>query len=136
MTANQLARYGRIKKYKKPRVRALKGTKRELKIKKRLKKLTPSPQKRGIIIKLAIKKPKKPNSAQRKVAKVRFSNGKVVWTYIPGPGNNLQNHAVVLLRGGRANDLPGVKYKMIRGKLDLHPHVRKRKRSKYGCKKL
>ena len=81
-------------------------------------------------------KPKKPNSAQRKIAKVRLSNGKRITCYIPGGGHTLQEHSVVLVRGGRTKDLPGVKYKLVRGKLDLIPSAgRKRARSKYGVPK-
>jgi len=78
-------------------------------------------------------KPKKPNSAQRKIAKVRLSNGKRITTYIPGGSHTLQEHSVVLVKGGRTPDLPGVKYKLVRGKLDLTPPAgRKKSRSKYG----
>jgi len=85
---------------------------------------------------LVIKKPKKPNSALRKLAKVKLSNGSIIYSYIPGIGHNLQEHGVVLVRGGRVKDLPGVKYKCIRGKYDLAGIVNRRtSRSKYGTKK-
>ncbi len=96
----------------------------------------PSPFKRGVCIKVTTKTPKKPNSALRKVARVRLSNGKEVWAYIGGEGHNLQEHAVVLVRGGRVPDLPGVRYHIVRGSLDLQGVAnRKRGRSKYGAKK-
>jgi small subunit ribosomal protein S12 len=81
--------------------------------------LDKNPQKKGVCLKLVIKKPKKPNSALRKLAKVKLSNGSIIYSYIPGIGHNLQEHGVVLVRGGRVKDLPGVKYKCIRGKYDL-----------------
>jgi small subunit ribosomal protein S12 len=95
-----------------------------------------SPLKRGVCIKVTTKTPKKPNSALRKVARVRLSNGYEVWAYIGGEGHNLQEHAVVVIRGGRVPDLPGVRYHIVRGNLDLQG-VQKRKqgRSKYGTKK-
>ena len=95
-----------------------------------------SPQKRGVCLRVYTKAPKKPNSAVRKLAKVRLSNGFEVIAYIPGEGHNLQEHSVVLLRGGRAKDLPGVKYKVIRGIYDTQGvKGRKQARSKYGTKK-
>ena len=95
-----------------------------------------SPQKRGVCLKVYTTTPKKPNSALRKVARVRLSNGHEVISYIPGEGHNLQEHSVVLVRGGRVKDLPGVKYKVIRGILDLQGvKGRKQGRSKYGTKK-
>jgi small subunit ribosomal protein S12 len=95
-----------------------------------------NPQKKGICVRVYTKTPKKPNSAIRKVAKVRLSNKTEVIAYIPGEGHNLQEHSVVLLRGGRVKDLPGVKYKIIRGILDLQGlKDRKQSRSKYGAKK-
>ena len=95
-----------------------------------------SPQKRGVCLRVYTKAPKKPNSAVRKLAKVRLSNGFEVIAYIPGEGHNLQEHSVVLLRGGRAKDLPGVKYKVIRGVYDTQGvKGRKQARSKYGTKK-
>ncbi len=94
------------------------------------------PQKRGVCIRVYTTTPKKPNSALRKVARVRLTNGYEVTTYIPGVGHNLQEHSVVLVRGGRVKDLPGVRYHIIRGSLDaLGVQERKRSRSKYGAKK-
>jgi small subunit ribosomal protein S12 len=95
------------------------------------------PQKKGICLKLVIRSPKKPNSALRKLAKLRLTNGKKIYAYIPGEGHNLQQYSTVLMRGGRVKDLPGVKYHLIRGKLDLLGlKNRKTSRSKYGTKKL
>jgi small subunit ribosomal protein S12 len=95
-----------------------------------------NPQKRGVCLRVYTKTPKKPNSAIRKVAKIRLSNKVEVIAYIPGEGHNLQEHSVVLLRGGRVKDLPGVKYKVIRGVLDAQGlKNRKQGRSKYGTKK-
>ena len=95
-----------------------------------------SPFKRGVCIKVYTTTPKKPNSAIRKVAKVRLTNGHEVIAYIPGIGHNLQEHAVVLIRGGRVKDLPGVRYHIVRGKLDAGGvENRKRSRSKYGTKR-
>ena len=94
------------------------------------------PQKKGVCVRVFTKTPKKPNSAKRKVAKLRFSCGAKTIAYIPGEGHNLQEHSVVLLRGGSIKDLPGVKYKMIRGKYDLASiSGRSQGRSKYGTKK-
>ena len=119
-TINQLCRLGRKFKIKKKKSIALKK----------------NPQLRATCLKLTIMKPKKPNSAQRKIAKVRLSNGRKITCYIPGGGHTLQEHSVVLVRGGRTKDLPGVKYKLVRGKLDLIPSTgRKRARSKYGVPK-
>jgi len=94
------------------------------------------PGMKGVCMRVGIVKPKKPNSAERKVARVRLSNGKEVTAYIPGEGHNIQQHSVVLVRGGRAQDCPGVKYKLVRGALDLGgvPN-RITSRSKYGTKK-
>ena len=95
-----------------------------------------SPQKRGVCIKVYTTTPKKPNSALRKVARVRLSNGQEVTCYIPGEGHNLQEHSVVLIRGGRVKDLPGVRYHILRGNLDTQGVTsRKQQRSKYGVKK-
>ena len=95
-----------------------------------------SPFKRGICIKVFTVTPKKPNSALRKVARVKLSNGKEVTAYIPGEGHNLQEHSIVLLRGGRVRDLPGVRYHVIRGTLDtMGVEGRRRSRSKYGAKR-
>lgn len=94
-----------------------------------------APFKRGVCIKVTTTTPKKPNSAQRKVARVRLTNGHETWAYIPGEGHNLQEHSVVLVRGGRVKDLPGVKYHIVRGKLDSQGvKDRKKSRSKYGTK--
>jgi len=98
--------------------------------------LTGSPQKRGVCIRVYTTTPKKPNSALRKVARVRLTNGIEVTTYIPGIGHNLQEHSVVLIRGGRVKDLPGVRYHIVRGTLDsVGVQDRKQSRSKYGAKK-
>ncbi len=95
-----------------------------------------APFKRGVCVKVTTKTPKKPNSALRKVARVRLTNGYEVWAYIGGEGHNLQEHAVVLVRGGRVKDLPGVRYHIVRGSLDLQGvNNRKQGRSKYGAKK-
>jgi|SRR3989338_7425545 len=97
---------------------------------------SPSPFKRGVCIRVTTKTPRKPNSALRKVARVRLTNGQEVWAYIGGEGHNLQEHAVVLVRGGRVKDLPGVRYHIVRGSLDLQGvSERKQGRSKYGAKK-
>jgi small subunit ribosomal protein S12 len=93
------------------------------------------PQKRGVCLQVKTQTPKKPNSALRKVARVRLSNGKEITAYIPGEGHNLQEHSVVLVRGGRVRDLPGVRYHIVRGTLDaLGVEDRRRSRSKYGTK--
>lgn len=95
-----------------------------------------APFKRGVCVRVTTKTPKKPNSALRKVARVRLTNGHEVWAYIGGEGHNLQEHAVVLVRGGRVKDLPGVRYHIVRGSLDLQGvQNRKRGRSKYGAKR-
>lgn len=95
------------------------------------------PQKKGICMKLVLRTPKKPNSALRKLAKIRLSNKKRIYGYIPGEGHNLQEYSTVLIRGGRVKDLPGVKYHLVRGKLDfLGLKNRKTSRSKYGTKNL
>jgi small subunit ribosomal protein S12 len=102
----------------------------------RKKKTISAPQRSGICIKVLIMKPKKPNSAQRKVARVKLSTGEIVKAYIPGEGHNLQEHGQVLVRGGRVQDLPGIRYKCIRGKYDLSGVIgRATRRSKYGVKK-
>jgi len=95
-----------------------------------------APFKRGVCVKVTTKTPKKPNSALRKVARVRLTNGYEVWAYIGGEGHNLQEHAVVMIKGGRVPDLPGVRYHIVRGALDLQGvQNRKQGRSKYGAKK-
>ena len=119
-TINQLIRKGREKVSKKTKAPALDSC----------------PQKRGVCTRVMTVTPKKPNSALRKVARVRLSNGIEVTAYIPGIGHNLQEHSVIILRGGRVKDLPGVRYHIIRGAKDtLGVEDRKRSRSKYGTKK-
>lgn len=119
-TISQLIRKGRREKGKKNRSPALKSC----------------PQKRGVCLQVRIKKPRKPNSAQRKVTWVRLSSGREVIAYIPGETHNLQEHNVVLVRGGRVKDLPGVRYHVVRGTLDcIGVADRKQGRSKYGAKK-
>jgi small subunit ribosomal protein S12 len=98
--------------------------------------LQSSPQKRGVCVRVYTQTPKKPNSALRKVARVRLTNGIEVTTYIPGVGHNLQEHSIVLIRGGRVKDLPGVRYHVVRGTLDaVGVDGRRRSRSKYGTKR-
>ncbi len=98
--------------------------------------LNKCPQRRGVCLQVKTMTPKKPNSALRKIARVRLSNGKEVTVYIPGEGHNLQEHSIVLVRGGRVRDLPGVRYQVIRGALDtLGVDGRKQARSRYGAKK-
>ncbi len=104
--------------------------------KSKVKDLESSPQKRGVCIQVKTVTPKKPNSALRKVARVRLSNGKEVTAYIGGEGHNLQEHSIVLVRGGRVRDLPGVRYHIVRGSLDcLGVEARRKGRSKYGTKR-
>ena len=132
-TLSQLAKRGRSKRVKKTRSTALK---RLFNAKDRQYTDFNSPQKRGVVTLVKTMTPKKPNSALRKVARVRLSNGNEVWAYIGGEGHNLQEHAVVLVRGGRVPDLPGVRYHIVRGSLDLQGvSGRKSSRSKYGAKK-
>ncbi len=119
-TLNQLVRKGRKK------------------IKKKLKRpdLEKCPQRKGVCLQVMTRTPKKPNSALRKVARVRLTNGREVTAYIPGEGHNLQEHSIVLVRGGRVRDLPGVRYHIVRGTLDASGvDDRRRSRSKYGAKK-
>ena len=131
-TFNQLVKHGRQDKTYKSKSPALQKGVNSL---KKVATDISSPQKRGVCTKVAIKTPKKPNSAQRKVARVRLTNGIEVWGYIPGIGHNLQEHSVVLIRGGRVKDLPGVRYHIIRGKLDTQGVAkRNQSRSKYGAK--
>ena len=119
-TIQQLVRKGRADKVSKNKTPALKG----------------SPQRRGVCTRVYTTTPKKPNSALRKVARVRLSSGVEVTAYIPGVGHNLQEHSMVLVRGGRVKDLPGVRYKIIRGALDTQGvKNRKQARSRYGAKK-
>ncbi len=132
-TFSQLARKGRKKKTKKSRSTALR---RLFNAKDQVYKNTPSPQKRGVVTLVKTMTPKKPNSALRKVARVKLSNKTEVTAYIQGIGHSLSEHGIVLVRGGRVKDLPGVKYHIIRGKFDLAGvESRKRSRSKYGTKK-
>ena len=119
-TVSQLVRVGREKLKSKTDSPALQG----------------SPQKRGVCVRVFTSTPKKPNSALRKVARVRLTNGIEVTTYIPGVGHNLQEHSIVLIRGGRVKDLPGVRYHVIRGTLDaVGVQNRRQGRSKYGAKR-
>ncbi len=132
-TINQLVRKGRKTAATKSKSPALMRVTNNLKTKSYEK---PAPFKRGVCVKVTTKTPKKPNSALRKVARVRLTNGYEVWAYIGGEGHNLQEHAVVMLRGGRVPDLPGVRYHVVRGSLDLQGvNNRKKGRSKYGAKK-
>jgi small subunit ribosomal protein S12 len=132
-TINQLVRKPRVRAAHKSKAPAL-GTIQNT-LKTRYYKQN-APLKRGVCIKVTTKTPKKPNSALRKVARVRLTNGQEVWAYIGGEGHNLQEHAVVLVRGGRVPDLPGVRYHIVRGTLDLQGvQGRKQGRSKYGTKK-
>lgn len=119
-TINQLVRFGRAKIAKTEKSPALQS----------------NPQRRGVCVRVYTTTPKKPNSALRKVARVRLTNGIEVTAYIPGIGHNLQEHSIVLVRGGRTKDLPGVRYKIVRGALDTAGVAkRKQSRSKYGAKK-
>ncbi len=119
-TINQLVRKGRASVKKKNKVPALSAC----------------PQKRGVCTRVYTTTPKKPNSALRKVARVRLSNGQEVTAYIPGEGHNLQEHSIVLIRGGRVKDLPGIRYHILRGVLDTQGvNNRKQSRSKYGAKR-
>jgi small subunit ribosomal protein S12 len=119
-TFNQLVRKGRTQRSRKSNSVALAG----------------NPQKRGVCVRVFTTTPRKPNSALRKVARVRLTNGKEVTTYIPGEGHNLQEHSIVLIRGGRVRDLPGVRYHVVRGALDTAGVTnRKQSRSLYGAKR-
>jgi small subunit ribosomal protein S12 len=119
-TINQLIRKGRKPQIARNKVPAMEGC----------------PQKRGVCTRVYTTTPKKPNSALRKVARVRLTNGFEVTSYIPGEGHNLQEHSVVMIRGGRVKDLPGVRYHIIRGKLDTQGiNDRRQRRSKYGAKR-
>ena len=131
-TFNQLVRHGRQSAAYKSKAPALQTSLNSI---RKISVDLPSPQKRGVCTKVAIKRPKKPNSAQRKIARVRLTNGIEVTSYIPGIGHNLQEHSVVLIRGGRVRDLPGVRYHIIRGTLDTQGVAkRNQSRSKYGAK--
>jgi len=119
-TISQLIRLGRISKKKKTKSPALKGC----------------PQRRGVCLQVRTMTPKKPNSALRKIARVRLTTGIEVTSYIPGEGHNLQEHSIVLVRGGRVKDLPGVRYHIVRGTLDAAGvNQRRKSRSKYGAKR-
>ncbi len=119
-TISQLIRFSRISKKKKTKSPALKGC----------------PQRRGVCLQVRTMTPKKPNSALRKIARVRLTTGIEVTAYIPGEGHNLQEHSIVLVRGGRVKDLPGVRYHIVRGTLDTSGvNQRKKSRSKYGAKR-
>ena len=132
-TINQLVKKGRGKKTKKSKSPVLNVGFNTI---ERTQTDTKSPQKRGVCTRVGTKTPKKPNSALRKYARVRLSNGKEIDAYIPGEGHNLQEHSVVLVRGGRVKDLIGVRYHIVRGTLDTHGvDGRKQGRSKYGAKK-
>jgi len=132
-TINQILRHGRQKKTRKPKAPVLLVRTNTLKKKNFA---ANSPQKRGVCTRVGTMTPKKPNSALRKYARVRLSNGYEVTAYIPGQGHNLQEHSVVLIRGGRVKDLIGVRYRIIRGTLDTAGVAdRKQARSKYGAKR-
>lgn len=132
-TLSQLVKKRRVKKTKKVRATALL---RSYNAKDRVYSATTAPQKRGVVTLVKTMTPKKPNSALRKVARVKLSNRTEVTAYIQGIGHNLAEHGIVLVRGGRVKDLPGVKYHIVRGKFDLAGvENRKRSRSKYGAKK-
>jgi small subunit ribosomal protein S12 len=132
-TINQLVRKGRSTTGKKTKAPALRFTLNSTT--QQVRRGKGSPQKRGVCTQVRTQTPKKPNSALRKIARVRLSNGMEVTAYIPGEGHNLQEHSVVLIRGGRVKDLPGVRYHIIRGTLDAQGvKDRKRGRSKYGTK--
>lgn len=119
-TINQLVRHGREK----------------MKVRTKSPALNRCPQRRGVCVRVYTSTPKKPNSALRKVARVRLTNGIEVTTYIPGVGHNLQEHSIVMIRGGRVKDLPGVRYHVVRGTLDaVGVEGRRRSRSKYGAKR-
>ncbi len=119
-TINQLIRHGRQRKVNKSKTPALQG----------------NPQKRGVCIRVMTQTPRKPNSALRKIARVKLVNGIEVTAFIPGIGHNLQEHSVVLVRGGRVKDLPGIRYKIIRGTMDAEGvEGRKQARSRYGAKR-
>ncbi len=133
-TINQLIRKGRKPKRSKSKAPALQYTFNALKLRRRRQEKG-SPQKRGVCIRVTTTTPKKPNSALRKIARVRLTNGIEVTAYIPGEGHQLQEHSVVLVRGGRVQDVPGVRYHIVRGALDSRGvEGRAQQRSKYGSK--
>ena len=120
-TINQLCKNNRLSKIRRNKVPALQS----------------NPQKKGVCLKIFLRTPKKPNSALRKLAKLKLTNGKKVTAYIPGEGHKLQEYSTVLIRGGRVKDLPGIKYHLVRGKLDFSGLKNRRtSRSKYGTKKI
>jgi small subunit ribosomal protein S12 len=134
-TINQLVRKGRTKKVKKNKAPALQFTFNALK-NRTLRDVRGAPQKRGVCTQVRTQTPKKPNSALRKIARVRLTNQMEVNAYIPGEGHNLQEHSVVLIRGGRVRDLPGVRYHIVRGTLDSEGVQKRRQgRSRYGAKR-
>ncbi|HNT30139.1 MAG TPA: 30S ribosomal protein S12 [bacterium] len=131
-TINQLIRHGRTASHKKDKTPALS---RNITRRQRLR-TAENPQKRGVCTQVKVMTPKKPNSALRKIARVRLSNSMEVTAYIPGEGHNLQEHSIVLIRGGRVRDLPGVRYHILRGTLDTGGvDKRRQSRSKYGSKR-
>jgi len=133
-TINQLVRHGRTKKVKKSKAPALQFNFNALK--NRQFRMGGAPQKRGVCTQVRTMTPKKPNSALRKIARVRLTNQMEVTAYIPGEGHNLQEHSVVLIRGGRVKDLPSVRYHIVRGTLDSEGVTKRRQgRSKYGAKR-
>ena len=133
-TVNQLVRKGRTSSQKRTKAPALRVVQNTLKNKTT--RGPGCPQRRGVCVQVRTTTPKKPNSALRKIARVRLTNGMEVTAYIPGEGHNLQEHSVVLVRGGRVKDLPGVRYHIVRGALDSGGvNDRKQGRSKYGSKK-
>ena len=133
-TVNQLVRKPRRRRTKKFKSPALRYSYNSLKT--RMSVDSGSPQRRGVCVQVRTQTPKKPNSALRKVARVRLTNGMEVTAYIPGEGHNLQEHSLVLIRGGKVRDLPGVRYHIVRGALDAAGVTgRKKSRSKYGSKK-
>ena len=133
-TINQLVRKGRSRKSKKSMAPALLFSYNALK--NRTERMRGAPQKRGVCTQVRTMTPRKPNSALRKIARVRLSNGYEVTAYIPGEGHNLQEHSVVLIRGGRVKDLPSVRYHIVRGSLDSEGVQKRRQgRSKYGAKR-
>ncbi len=134
-TLNQLVRRGRVQQKRKTKAPNLQYTWNALKL-QRVKLPHGAPVKRGVCLKVTTMTPKKPNSALRKIARVRLTNGEEITAYIPGEGHNLQEHSVVLVRGGKTKDLPGVRYHIVRGVLDTEGvRDRKQGRSLYGAKK-
>ncbi len=134
-TINQLVRHGRTSQHRRTKAPNLQHTWNALTM-KRVKLAKGAPVKRGVCLKVTTMTPKKPNSALRKIARVRLTNGEEVTAYIGGEGHNLQEHSVVLVRGGRVKDLPGVRYHIVRGVLDTEGvRDRKQGRSLYGAKK-